>query len=125
MDEAKMVCQMIEYLATILVMMSILSMIIDYKFALPSHPARSLLRRENADINGLSWMLLPRFPLRPHLFASPTSSFSSIWDTEKSWSPLTFLLAKPSRRVEGRDPGNVGVVTVTGEPLPKMEETDD
>ena len=39
----------------------------------PLQPFRSFLRRANADIRGLSCMLLPFFPLRPHLLGTASS----------------------------------------------------
>jgi hypothetical protein len=39
----------------------------------PLQPFRSFLRRANADIRGLSCMLLPFFPLNPHLLGTASS----------------------------------------------------
>ena len=39
----------------------------------PLQPFRSFLRRANADMRGLSCMLLPFFPLRPHLLGTASS----------------------------------------------------
>jgi hypothetical protein len=40
---------------------------------LPLQPLRSFLRRANADMRGLSCMLLPFFPLSPHLLGTASS----------------------------------------------------
>jgi hypothetical protein len=72
----------------------------------PLHPFNSCLNRPNPAINGLSCILLPFFPRRPHLFANPPSSPSG--SPEPFLSPLR--LPSSSLGVEGREPCRLGLV---------------
>jgi len=64
------------------------------KVAMFLHVARSLLSFAKADSKGLSWMLLPRFPLRPHLLANVVSS--SAWEAIEA-----ILLLPPTGSIRG------------------------
>jgi hypothetical protein len=88
---------------------------------IPLQPTSSRLSRPNPAINGLSCMLFPFFPRRPHLLASPSSSPPSVYPKEDLLL-RPFRLPESSRGVEGREscvPGFKGDVT------PRIADTDE
>lgn len=67
---------------------------------MPLQPFRSFLRRANADINGLSCMLLPFFPLNPHRLGTASSCSPALMmpcpDRSRRWTAGGLLEELPS-----------------------------
>lgn len=87
--------------------------------AIPLHPVNSCLNRPNPAISGLSCMLFPFFPRKPHLLASPPSSPSVT--TCLFLCPVRAPRSSPG--VEGRELCKLGFVGV--EFPPRIAETDE
>lgn len=93
--------------------------VVSNSWCLPLHPVNSRLRRPNPAIRGLSCILFPFFPLKPHLFAKPTSSFPS-----EAAEPFCALRGPiSSRGVEGLEFWNPELNGL--ELPPNIEETDE